>query len=137
MNEFGTHKGVEYEVSDTRASLRKVFFNNTITDETFTRLTKNVTEENIKEYIENRVLFTYMEKALIKHFDNKSTVVFRMVNIFENGEVIVCSREINARIKKSNTKYCDIGNYRISVYSSDKLRRKKYKAEMVRCNDEI
>ena len=133
MNEFGTHKGVEYEVSDSRAALKKIHFNNTDNGETFTRLIKDVTEERIKEYIDNRIIFTYMKEALIKHFDNKDTVVFRMANIFENGEAITCSREINARIKKSSTKYTDIGNYRVSVYSSEKSRRKKYKAEKVRC----
>lgn len=136
MNEFGVHNGVEYEVSDTRAELKKIYFNNTNTGETFTRLLRNVTEERIKEYIDNRILFTYMEETLIKYFDNKSTVVFRSSSIFDRGEAITCSREINARIKKSNTEYCDIGSYRISIYNSNKSRQKKYKAEMVRCDND-
>lgn len=133
MNEFGTYKGVEYEVSDSRAALKKIYFNNTSTDEIFTRLVKDATEKRIKEYIDNRIIFTYMEEALIKHFDSNDTVVFRMANIFENGEVIICSREINARIKKSSTECTSIGSYNVSVYSSEKSRRKKYKAEKVRC----
>ena len=36
MNEFGTYKGVEYEVSDSRAALKKIYFNNTNIDEIFT-----------------------------------------------------------------------------------------------------
>ena len=133
MNEFGTYKGVEYEVSDSRAALKKIYFNNTNTNETFTRSIKDVTEERIKKYINDRILFTHMEKLLLKHFDNKSTCVFRTSNIFSGGEAITYSREIGSRITKSKISCCMIGGYKISVYSTNISRRKKYKAEKVRC----
>ena len=136
MNEFGTYKGVEYEVSDSRAVLKTVYFNNTNTNETFTRMITDVTEERIQNYIDNKILFTHMEETLVKYFDNKDTIVFRMSNIFENFKMVTYSREISYRIKKSSTKYTDVGNYRMSECSLEKSKCKKYKAEKVRCEND-
>lgn len=130
MNEFGTHKGVEYEVSSTSRKLKQIYFNNTNNNEHLSVGMCDVTDEKIKHYIDARVLYTQTIKKLLSYFDDKKSVVFRTPNICDtNGEASQMSKYLSQRIKASPLKYIVIGDYKITIYSPMTCSQRKYKAE--------